>query len=193
MYEPVLNHVLVEIDDREAAWGGDQSADGPMGKSYNKGKLISVGDIFAFGDTARLDTDMLIEVMGALQTFVGRPIMWHKGHEGESIFEHEGKQYAFIFWWDIVGVKPQTIKEVSDRVTAKSQLAADARSHAADIQSGTEMGQVRDQYGGTTGQPPENDDVKATRKTLKKHGVPAPQDVEIIGGGPENGNFTAIR
>jgi hypothetical protein len=190
MYEPVLNHVLVQIDDREAAWGGDQSADGPMGKSYNKGKLISIGDMFPFGDTARLDIEDLDAIQKIiLKGYIGRPVMWHKGHEGESIFEHEGKQYAFIFWWDIVGVKPQTVQEVSDRVVEKSQSFA----KSADETHPHVLEALAQEVHKRGPEPIENDDVKATRETLKVYGVPTPENVEIVGGGPENGNFTGTR
>lgn len=169
MYEPILNHVLVEIDDREAKWGGDDSSDSPLGKSYKKGTLRKLGDFFVTKDYPFLPN------ISMLSSIVNRPIMWHAGHEGESIFEHEGKKYAFIFWWDIVGVK----------------VAADATDQSLATQHALPEEQPEQPI--YKPDPAENEDVKKTRATLKKHGVQNPEGVDIIGGGAENGHFTGIR
>jgi hypothetical protein len=188
MYEPVFNAVVVQIDDKEAAWGGDKSDDGPFGSSYNKGKIVAVADdFFPFGDTAHLSVDhvdkMRDRVAHILMT--GRPVMWHKGHEGESIFDFNGEKFAMIFWWDLVGVK------VSTSDTLHRANIHEAMPEPKQPESKPE--DVHDQYGGTTGIPPENDDVKATRKTLKNAGVPNSDTIPIVGGGPENHGFTGVR
>jgi co-chaperonin GroES (HSP10) len=106
LYEPLFNTVVVEIDDKEAAWGGskDESA-GLLGQSYNKGTLIAIAaELFPFGDTSRVLKDGLEQIGDRLQSMVGQKILWNKGHEGDNIFEQDGKKYAIMFWWDILGV-----------------------------------------------------------------------------------------
>jgi hypothetical protein len=171
MYEPLFNVCLVRIDDRESAWGGskDDSA-GLLGQSYNKGTLVELPyGLFPFGDTHALaNTDGLVTINDDLNKFVGKHIMWSKGHEGENTFEHNGDKYALVFWWDIVGVKV-------DDTTPEGEVVGDRLKAAPDNDGGKQA------------------DIDATRATLKKHGVPNADNIDIVGGGEETDHLTGIR
>lgn len=167
MYAPLFNHVLVEVDDTEAAWGGarDESA-GLLGASFNKGKLVDYGLIFPYGDSSRLGDG--IEYIGdQIKILKDKPVMWHKGHEGDSVFEHDGKKYALLFWWDLVGVGDDDSNAVvfPDQGTTATTYAPGSKE----------------------------DDVQRTRDTLRKHGVKNADDIRIEGGGPDTDHITGIR
>lgn len=113
MYNPKFNSVLVEIDDKDAEWGGENNSE-MLGKSYSKGKVISIGLLIptqaypfeSLSDThydcvASFDVAFLNEV----ETCIGQDIMWNEGTEAGTTFEHDGKLYGFIYWFDIRGVK----------------------------------------------------------------------------------------
>lgn len=103
MYNPGFNSVLVEIDDAEAKWGNGND-DSMLGKSYRFGKVVKVGGIMATKDYPVSDEDL-----GNTRQFfvdlIGKSIMWNDGVEAGTVFEHDGKQYGFIYWWDVRGVR----------------------------------------------------------------------------------------
>lgn len=100
MFKPMFNKVLVEIDDKESTWG--KSSDGNIGGVvYREGKLLEIGILI---DTQ--EYGILVEEMGnELSELVGKNIMWHEGHEAGTVFEENGKKYALIYWFDIIGVR----------------------------------------------------------------------------------------
>jgi hypothetical protein len=56
----------------------------------------------------RMITQISLKVYGffdSIEELKGKYIMWHEGHEAGTVFEHDNKKYALIFWWDIIGVK----------------------------------------------------------------------------------------
>lgn len=98
MYDPSYNSVLVQIDDKDAQWGSGND-ESMLGKSYNKGKFIKCGDV--------METDKYMDVGTVddeLTGLVGKSIMWNEGVEAGTTFDHDGKLYGFIYWWDIRGV-----------------------------------------------------------------------------------------
>lgn len=104
MYTPAFNSVLVEIDDAEAKWGNGND-DSMLGKNYRFGKVVKYG---SFINTA--DYPNTVEILQDDNDFfpeVGASIMWNEGVEAGTIFEDDGKQYGFIYWWDIRGVKSE--------------------------------------------------------------------------------------
>jgi len=107
MYKPKFNHVLVEIDDNAAKWG--KSDDGNLGgEVYREGRVLEVpdrGNLFAFGDTKEMPFESQEFLIATLASYVGKQIMWNEGHEAGTVFEHGGKKYALIYWFDIIGVK----------------------------------------------------------------------------------------
>lgn len=105
IYSPLFNKVLVEIDDKDARWGKG-SDDNIGGEVFREGKVLEVADdIFAFGDTAQLSIDSQILLEGKLRAFLGKQVMWHEGHEAGTVFEENGKKYALIYWFDLIGIQ----------------------------------------------------------------------------------------
>ena len=105
MFKPKFNQVLVEIDDQEAKWGKGND-DNIGGEVYSQGKLISRAQIFfSYADTSRLNKDALDTIMAEIDGLKDKTIMWNEGHEAGKTFDHDGKKYAFIYWWDIVAEK----------------------------------------------------------------------------------------
>ena len=105
MYKPKFNKVLVEIDDADAQWG-KSSESNPLTDAFREGKVVELGELlFGFGDTARLNQDTLEVIADSVKKLVGKQIMWHEGHEAGTVFEENGKKYALIYWWDIIGEK----------------------------------------------------------------------------------------
>lgn len=102
MQKPKFNHVLVQIDDKDSAWGkgNDESLGGSV---YSEGTLVEVAKTFfntehtPVGD---VDFDEIKEELGKLK---GTKIKWNEGHEAGTVFEHDGKQYALIYWFDVIG------------------------------------------------------------------------------------------
>lgn len=101
MYKPKFNQVLVEIDLSDAKWGN--SNDSMLGESYSKGKLIGTSEYFSTADYP-VGTSQIVP---KLEEMLGKQIMWNEGHEAGKTFEHDGKLYALINWWDIVAVKDE--------------------------------------------------------------------------------------
>jgi hypothetical protein len=105
MYKPKFNSVLVEIDDADAKWGSENN-ENMLGKSYSKGKIISIGEIMR---TPNHPTNIDVEdehiLKKLLPDLVGKDVMWNEGVEAGTTFEEDGKLYGFIYWSDIRGVK----------------------------------------------------------------------------------------
>lgn len=105
MYKPKFNQVLVEIDDKDATWGkGNDDSFG--GETFREGKLIDWAICsFPSGDYAHLDLRQWTNILAEVEGMKGKTIMWNEGHEAGKVFDHDGKKYAFISWYDIIGVK----------------------------------------------------------------------------------------
>lgn len=97
IYQPLFNQVLVEVDTESDKWGTGND-DSMLGKDYREGTVISYGPVVATNDYP--------EPMGS-EDVVGKHVMWNQGHEAGKTFEHDGKLYAFVYWWDLVAVKSQ--------------------------------------------------------------------------------------
>lgn len=101
MYKPKFNHVLVEIDDKDAKWGTDEGNLG--GVVYREGTLLSIGLLIPTSEYPNID--LLINAHDDLIAAKGQTVMWNEGHEAGTVFEHDNKKFALIYWWDIIGVK----------------------------------------------------------------------------------------
>jgi len=100
MFKPLFNKVLVEIDDKDAQWG--KSSDSNLGgEVYREGKILAVGQYIPTSEYPVINDIVDIFLMES----VGKQIMWHEGHEAGTVFEENGKKYALIYWFDIIGVK----------------------------------------------------------------------------------------
>lgn len=97
MYVPKFNSVLVEIDDADAKWGGENN-ENMLGKSYSKGTIVDYGVRLSTKDYPNLPANSDFAL-------VGSSIMWNEGTEAGTTFEENGKLYGFIYWWDVRGVK----------------------------------------------------------------------------------------
>lgn len=106
MYKPLFNKVLVEIDDQDAKWGSGNN-ENLGGEAYREGKLIesNVTFPFVYGDLLLPDDLDPEEVINELHSLEGKTVMWNEGHEAGTVFEEDGKKYALVYWWDIIGVK----------------------------------------------------------------------------------------
>ncbi len=101
MYSPKFNSVLVQIDDKDAEWGGENNAE-MLGKSYSKGTVVEIGDLIA---DDKHSFDVIEFAVVDLVSLKGKQIMWNEGAEAGTTFEEDGKLYGFIYWYDIRGVK----------------------------------------------------------------------------------------
>jgi hypothetical protein len=103
MYKPLFNQVLVEIDTESDKWGTGND-DSMLGKDYREGTLLKVGD-FVTTDAFPLQGESLTHACNVVGALVGERVMWNEGHEAGKKFEHDGKLYAFVYWWDLVAVE----------------------------------------------------------------------------------------
>ncbi len=104
MYQPKFNHVLVEIDDKDAEWG--KSSDENLGgQVYREGKLLAVADRLFSNESVPVSDLDLDEVKSDLEKLIGKQIMWNEGHEAGTVFEENGKKYCLIYWHDVIGAK----------------------------------------------------------------------------------------
>lgn len=102
MFKPTFNHVLVEIDDKDAEWG--KSSDGNIGgEVWREGKVLDWGEVYETPDHSVPNE----ELVAILEPLNGKHIMWNEGHEAGTVFEENGKKYCLIYWWDIIGVKDE--------------------------------------------------------------------------------------
>lgn len=102
MYEPVFNSVLVQVDDKDAQWGGGND-DSMLGKSYSKGQVIRVGTFIPKQEYPMDDAQAEI-ILKNIKSLEGKHIMWNEGVEAGTLFDFDAKQFAMIYWWDIRGV-----------------------------------------------------------------------------------------
>lgn len=100
MFKPMFNHVLVEVDDKDKAWGGGNN-ENIGGVAYREGTVISVGSYVPTAEYPLIND--LVDIF--LLEAPGKHVMWNEGHEAGTVFEEDGKQYGFIYWWDIIGVE----------------------------------------------------------------------------------------
>lgn len=102
MYKPLFNKVLVEIDDKDAKWGTNEENLG--GVVYREGVFMDIGLLIDTNDYP-VGAHAIENQLKYFELFKDKHIMWHEGHEAGTVFEDNGKKYALIFWWDVIGVK----------------------------------------------------------------------------------------
>jgi hypothetical protein len=101
MYTPLFNTVLIELEE-DAAAKYTSHDDSMLGKSYRKGTVTEVGGIMATKDYPVPDKD-LGDTRQWFVDMIGKRILFNEGTESGTVFDHDGKRYAFIYWWDIRG------------------------------------------------------------------------------------------
>lgn len=104
MYKPLFNQVLVEVTLDIADRYGTGNDDSMLGKDYREGKLLELGIFTMTADYPNSDMG-LDDIAERLKGLAGKQVMWNQGHEAGKTFEHDGKLYALVYWFDLVGVK----------------------------------------------------------------------------------------
>ena len=99
MYKPLFNTVLVEINDKEAAWGKGND-DNLGGEVFREGKVVEVGLMMPTKDYAGIPSTASFN-----DVVMDKAVVWNEGHEAGTVFEEDGKKYALLYWWDLRGVK----------------------------------------------------------------------------------------
>lgn len=102
MFKPLFNQALVEVDTESDKWGTGND-DSMLGKDYREGTVVEYGQFLPTKDYPKTPDDLELSVLAAPMEH----IMWNQGHEAGKTFEHDGKLYAFVYWWDLVGVKDE--------------------------------------------------------------------------------------
>lgn len=94
MFKPMFNQVLVEVDNKDKEWGGGNN-DNLGGEAYREGTLLGIGRFICTSDYPDYPLN--------LGEFLDKHVMWNEGHEAGKTFEEDGKLYALVSWWDLVG------------------------------------------------------------------------------------------
>lgn len=103
MYKPKFNHVLVEIvESLEAKYNKNSGNENMGGEVYREGKVIEIGLMMPTRDYPGIPSTESFN-----DTVINEQVMWNEGHEAGTVHEHDGKKYALIYWWDIIGVKDE--------------------------------------------------------------------------------------
>lgn len=101
MYKPLFNTVLVEI--KEDKWARASGNDDNIGgEAFREGVLIEFGMLVNTSDYP-LGDGAIFELSDALETTIGKTVIWNEGHEAGTVFEEDGKKYALLYWWDLRG------------------------------------------------------------------------------------------
>ena len=103
MYKPLFNQVLIEVDTEGDKWGTGNE-DSILEKDYREGVLVEGG---WFTATKDYPFENIEDLADTIKTLFGKRVMWNKGHEAGKTFEHDGKLYAFVYWFDLVAVDEQ--------------------------------------------------------------------------------------
>ena len=109
MYKPKFNSVLVEIDNSDEKW--TKTDDNMLGRSYSRGKVVSIGLILPTNDYPLIESDADRSLfIDTVMKSNGKEVIWNEGAESGTMFEEDGKLYGFIYWWDIRGVKDGNVE-----------------------------------------------------------------------------------
>lgn len=99
---PLNNNVLIEV---QRDYDGVSRSDDNESMKY--GKLIDV-TIAPYHLTASaalaLTADQTHALKDYFSAFIGKTVRWEEFAEGGQTFEEDGKTYALIPWWRLIGV-----------------------------------------------------------------------------------------
>lgn len=99
---PLNNNCLIEvIKDYDGVSRMDENEDmsyGVLRATSNVGWHLTASSAIEFDDMTVSD----IKVW--LQSLIGKTVRWEQYAEGGQTFEEEGKTYALIPWWRLIGV-----------------------------------------------------------------------------------------
>ena len=99
--KPLNNNVLVEVlrDD-----DGVSRTDASESMKYGRLVDFSVSRYHLTASAAiQLDGDFIHLEMGRLEDMQGKVVRWEEFAEGGQTFEEDGKTYALIPWWRLIG------------------------------------------------------------------------------------------
>lgn len=100
--EPLNNNVLIEVQrDYDGVSRSDET------ESMKYGKLIDfrVGNYHLTASAAiQIDKNTVEALRDQLKSLVGHIVRWEEFAEGGQTFEEDGKTYALIPWWRLIGV-----------------------------------------------------------------------------------------
>lgn len=101
--KPLNNNVLIEVQKDHAAVSRSDETE-----SMKYGKLIDF-KISQYHLTAsaglELDRGFIDNFAMYLSSLVGKIVRWEEYAEGGQMFEEDGKTYALIPWWRLIGFK----------------------------------------------------------------------------------------
>lgn len=126
--KPLNNHALVEIQ-REYTEVVRYNKD----EVLQRGTVINVNfsnyHITGMGGMRILESDAEYKALTAeLDSLVGCTVMWSEGTEAGTIFKHEGKEYALIPFWRLIGFEPKERVTADDGAeSAEEVVAANSR------------------------------------------------------------------
>lgn len=102
--KPLNNNVLIEVMTEHSGVSQASSDGSPV--TMNFGKLIDFA-VFSYHMTASVFG--VIEeaeiIKKTLSTMKGKIVRWEEFAEGGQTFEEDGKTYALIPWWRLIGYK----------------------------------------------------------------------------------------
>lgn len=103
MIKPFMNNCLIEIIRED---DGISRAD--ENETKNKGTLLdfSIAPFHLTASSGYQITDNEFEKIGfRLTQSKGKMVRWEEFAEGGQTFEEDGKSYALIPWWRIIGIE----------------------------------------------------------------------------------------
>lgn len=102
--KPFGNMALVEIT-REYE-GVSRATDDSESQSVGILRDFSLGQYHVTASAAiQFDQEFLASSMATLEGLIGKTVRWEQFAEAGQTFQEDGKTYALIPWWRIIGVE----------------------------------------------------------------------------------------
>jgi hypothetical protein len=104
--KPLNNNVLIEVMTEHSGVSQASSDGSPV--TMNFGKLIDFSIVkfhLTASASAYLEDDFLNNLRDELTKMKGGIVRWEEFAEGGQTFEEDGKTYALIPWWRLIGYK----------------------------------------------------------------------------------------
>ena len=99
--KPLMNNALIEVlrDD-----DGVSRSDQNEVMRYGRLVEVSVSAIHLTASSAiEISEGMCTSIIGSYKDLVGHIVRWEEFAEGGQTFEEDGKTYALIPWWRLIG------------------------------------------------------------------------------------------
>lgn len=123
--KPLNNHLLVEVirDDEDVIrYTQDET--------LRKGKVLNASfsnyHLTGMGGMRICETPQELEQMTLeLDYLVGKTVMWSEGAESGTVFQHEGKDYALVSFWQLIGFEDDGSEPPAKVDTGSNVVEAD--------------------------------------------------------------------